>query len=187
MVRSVRLRDPYPSAPNPITGGFLEDMTAGARLPTVLAGAAAGVIGSIVQAGIGKSEELAFLPEREDSNIAPRLMDRLAGAVGEDLPTPAAWALGTAFHVGYGAVWGGLYALAREHRPIHPLFGGLAMGGIIYAITFPPWGGAVQTGTERPPKRRSWGMEVVAVSVALGFGVATAAVYERIRPDPAMR
>lgn len=162
------------------------DATEGDLLPALLAGAAAGVVGSIVQAAIGKSEELALLPEWEDSNIAPRLMDRLADGMGESLPTPAAWALGTAFHLGYGATWGGLYALARERLRPDPVVGGLAMGAVIYAITFPAWGGAVRTRTERQPRRRSWGMEVVAASVTLGFGLATAAAYERIRPGREM-
>lgn len=163
----------------------MEDSNGGGMLPALLAGAAAGLVGSVVQAAIGKSEELAFLPEREDSNIAPRLMARVAEAVGEDLSTRAAWALGTVFHLGYGAGWGALYALARERRPVDPLIGGLALGGVIYAVTFPRWGGAVQTRTERSWKRRSREMEVVAASITLGFGLATAAVYERIRPGPA--
>ena len=151
------------------------------------AGAAAGVVGSIAQAAIGKAGEIAFLPEREDSNFAPRLVDRLAERVGYD-PSPAAeWVMGTAFHVGYGAAWGALYALARERRRMDPWAGGAAMGALIYGITFPGWGGAVQTGTERPPRRRSWAMEVVAASVTLGFGIPTALAYERIRRAGAAR
>lgn len=159
----------------------MEDRESGFPWGAVLAGAAAGVVGSVVQAAIGKSEELAFLPEREDSDLAPRLMDRLAEHMGHELPTPAAWALGTAFHLGYGAWWGGLYALVREHRQIHPLAGGVALGSFIYLITFPKWGGAVQTDTERPPRNRSYGMEVVAASVTLGFAISTSMLYEQIR------
>lgn len=165
----------------------MEDGDDASVLRAVLAGAAAGVVGSIVQAAIGKTEEIAFLPEREDSNLAPRLVDRLARRVGYD-PSPAAeWALGTAFHLGYGATWGALYSLARERRPLDPWAGGAAMAAVIYGITFPRWGGAVQTGTERPPRRRSWGMEAVAASVTLGFGLSTALTYERIRPAGAVR
>lgn len=149
-----------------------------------MTGAAAGIVGSLVQVAVGKLEEMEFLPEREDSNFAPRLMDRLADHAGYELSKPAAWSLGTVFHLGYGAGWGALYALVREHRPIHPLTGGVAMGSFIYLITFPRWGGAVQTGTERPPGRRSFGLELLAASVTLGFGIATAMVYEQVRDRP---
>ena len=159
----------------------MEDGDDPSLLRTMLVGAAAGMVGSVVQAAIGKTEEIAFLPDGEDSNIAPRLMDRLGRRVGYD-PSPAAeWALGTMFHVGYGAAWGALYALARERHPIDPWVGGAVMGAVIYGITFPRWGGAVKTRTERPPRRRSWAMEVVAASVTLGFGLPTALTYERLR------
>lgn len=167
--------------------GILEDRNDDALLPVLIAGAAAGLAGSIVQAALGKAEELAFLPEWEDSNFAPRLMDRLAERTGHDLPTSAAWALGTVFHLGYGATWGALYAAARERRPVNPWIGGLALGGVIYAITFPRWGGAVHTDVERPPRRRSTAMGAVAASVTFGFGVSTALTYEAIRGAAAAR
>lgn len=182
MVRSVRLTQPIPQVRwAQLPGGGVDDAFDGSALRAVLAGAAAGVVGSVVQAAIGKCEEIAFLPEREDSNLAPRLVDRIAGRAGYDPPAAVEWALGTVFHLGYGATWGGLYALARERHPVDPWAGGAAMAGIIYGITFPRWGGAVQTGTERPPRRRSWGMEAVAASVTLGFGLSTALTYERLR------
>ena len=144
------------------------------RLLTALRGAAAGMVGSLVQAGVGASESALLLPEHEDANIAPRLMDRLARDLGEDLPLELEWLLGTLFHFGYGAAWGMLYALAEDELGIPPSWGGLAMGGVIYAITFPRWGGAVQTQVERPPEQRTDRMTFVAASVALTFGVTTA-------------
>ena len=58
------------------------------------------------------------------------------------------------------------------------------MGGIIYGITFPEWGLATKTETERPPRRRTARMELVAVAVAVGFGLVTARAYEALRPQP---
>lgn len=143
-------------------------------LPTLLRGSAAGVIGALVQAAVGASESALFLPEDEDANIAPRLMDRLARDLGEELPLAAEWVLGTLFHFGYGAGWGMLYALLDEELDVHPAVGGAAMGAIIYGITFPRWGGAVQTQVERPPEERTSRMTFVAASVALTFGLTTA-------------
>jgi hypothetical protein len=151
-------------------------------------GAAAGVLASVVQAAIGKTEEKLMLPPWEDSNIAPRLVDRVLRHAGVDDPSLATeWILGTGYHVAYGAAWGAAYAAVRERHPVRPLVGGALLGGLIYGITFPSWGGAVQTDTERPPARRSRGMELVAVSVTLGFGWATAFAYEYLRSSPTAR
>src|SRR5438094_700861 len=85
----------------------------------------------------------------------------------------------SAFHFGYATFWGAVYALAyRRWRP-HPLLGGAALGALIYAITFPHWGGAVLSGTEPPPHRRSWRQELVLVTAALTFGLGTALLYGR--------
>jgi hypothetical protein len=59
------------------------------------------------------------------------------------------------------------------------LVGGALLGGLIYAITFPHWGGAVLSGTERPPHRRSWRQELVLATAALSFGFVTALLYGR--------
>jgi hypothetical protein len=150
---------------------------------TAVRGGLAGAAGSVVQAAVGKSEDIAILPPRENANIAPRLMDRLFGTRGISLTTAESWTLGTIFHLGYGAGWGKLYALVRERRPTHPLLGGTILGTTIYLITFPRWGGAVLSGIERPPERRSRRMGFVAASVALSFGLATALFYEAIRDD----
>lgn len=153
-------------------------------LEIALRGAAAGLGAAVVQAAIGKTEERAFDLEHGNSHLAPRLMQRLAEKAGESLSDPARWALGTAFHLGYGAFWGGSYALVRERTGRAPAALGAGLGALIYGITFPRWGGAVQTGTENPPERRSTGEEVLLLSVALGFGLATAYLYEPLRPRP---
>lgn len=153
----------------------------GRVLPTLARGALAGVAATTVQTLVGKGEEMLLLPPREDADIAPRLVKRLGEAIGVEPSNPTKWALGTAFHFGYGAFWGMTYAALRERRPLHPVVGGALLGGLIYAVTFPRWGGAVQTGTERRPGRRSDGMEVVAASVCLSFGVVAAFANEALR------
>lgn len=159
-------------------------MTVKQPYSVLLRGASAGIGACTIQAIIGKAEEKMLLPPWEDSNIAPRLMQRLAEHAGESLSPVTKWMLGTAFHLGYGAFWGALYAAGRERRPVNPLLGGSLLGGLIYGITFPRWGGAVQTRTERPPGRRTERMTFVAASVTLAFGLATALLYEGIREKP---
>lgn len=149
---------------------------------TILAGAAAGVAASTVQGAIGKAEELLFLPEHEDVDWAPRLVGRLAEFAGVEVSEPTKWALGMGFHFGYGAFWGAAYSQVHRRYPVHPVVGGLAVGGFIYAITFPRWGGAVQTRTERPPRRRTRRKELVLASVTSSFGLTMALVYEALRP-----
>ncbi len=144
-------------------------------------GATAGVIASVVQAMVGKTQEKLFLPRWEDADMAPRLMARLAADMGTTLSAAERWTLGTAFHLGYGAAWGAAYALVQERFPVHPLIGGTLLGGFIYLITFPRWGGAVQTQAERPPEVRTRRMTFVAASVTLAFGFATAITYQALR------
>jgi hypothetical protein len=155
----------------------------GSTIRALLKGAVAGTIASVVQAGVGKTEDLLLLPPRESADIAPRLMARLAAMNGRTLSTADRWALGTVFHLGYGAGWGKLYAFVRERRPVHPAIGGMLLAGGIYAITFPRWGGAVWTDTERPPEERTRRMDFVAASVTLSFGLTTAYLYEALRDD----
>jgi len=150
-------------------------------LHPILRGATAGLVGTLVQTTVGATESALILPEHEDANIAPRLMDRIARRFGEDLPLELEWLLGTAFHFGYGITWGTLYALLEEKVEMHPVAGGAAMGALIYAITFPRWGGAIQTDVERPPEVRTRRMTFVAASVALSFGVATAYASHTLR------
>jgi hypothetical protein len=142
-------------------------------------GAVAGAAAAIPQAAVGKAEELALLPPWEDSNIAPRLVDRAEAKLTGRHPSEAGkWLLGTAFHFGYGAGWGMLYAAVTHRRGVPPLLGGALLGGLIYGITFPRWGGAVVTDVERAPGRRTRRMTFVASSVTLSFGLATAGIFE---------
>lgn len=147
----------------------------------VLRGSIAGISGSLVHAAIGAAESALILPDHEDANIAPRLMDRLARDLGKEMPIEAEWALGTFFHFGYGAAWGILYSLIDEEFEVHPALGGAALAALIYAITFPRWGGAVQTQVERPPQVRTRRMSLVAASVTISFGLTTAYVSHALK------
>lgn len=155
------------------------------RWRSVATGVAAGLIGSTGQAALGKTLEKLILPHHEDADIAPRMMKAIGKRIGKKPSPTEKWAAGTLFHYAYGAGWGAGYALVRERlMMLDPLFGGSVMGGIIYGITFPRWGLATLTGTERPPHRRTARMEAVALSVAVGFGLIAACSYEALRSHP---
>lgn len=148
---------------------------------TVLRGALAGCVASTIQAAIGKTEEKLLLPPHEDADIAPRLVKALARQAGTDVSPAQKWVLGTLFHYAYGAGWGAAYALGRELSGTTPARGGGLMGGLIYGLTFPPGGLGEKTRAERPRERRTRRMELVALSVSAGFGLAAALCYEAVR------
>lgn len=150
----------------------------------LLKGAGAGIAATLVQTAVGKTYDALLLPPGEDSHLAPRLVDRLGRAVGADPSEPEEWALGTAFHFGYGCFWGAGYAAVRERTSIGPWLGGALLGGLIYSITFPRWGGGVRTRTVRPPERRTDRMTAFGATVTAVFGMTTALTYEALRtPD----
>lgn len=145
-------------------------------------GALAGAVGAAVQALVGKLEERAFLPHDGDADLAPRLAERLAERAGYDLSEAGKWVLGTGFHYGYGAAWGMTYAAADRRLPLHPVIGGSLLGGFIYAITFPRWGGAVQLDVVEEPRRREPAMTAFGWSAALAFGLTTSLANAAMRP-----
>lgn len=149
-------------------------------------GIEAALAASVPQVLVAKAEEKLFLPAHETADIGPRFIEELAHRLEQELPEDSKWLAASAFHFGYATFWGSLYALLYERRPVRPFLGGLALGGFIWLITFPPWGGAVLSGSERPPGQRSLRMEIVMGSAAFTFGLGTALLYGR-GPDASRR
>jgi hypothetical protein len=149
-------------------------------LESLRLGMEAALIAGVPQVLLPKLLEKFLLPSGDSADIGPRFIERLAELVRRPLPEDLRWLAASAFHFGYAAFWGALYALASERRPVHPALGGTAPAGLIYFITFPPWGGgAVRTGTEQPPARRSGRRELVLATAPLVFGLLTALIYGR--------
>ena len=159
-----------------------------ARLGQAVArGIAAGLIAGIPQVVLTQVETAVFGLPRDQADIGPRFVRQLARrALGESLSEPTHWLLATAFHFGYAAQWGALYALLHEYRPTPPLVGGPLLAAVIYALAFSPWGAATQTGTERPPERRSNRETLLHWTAALSFSLTTAYVYRWLRPRSAV-
>lgn len=120
---------------------------------------------------------LGFSPG--SANLGPRLIERLGKLTSRRPSEEIRWLGSASFHFIYSAGWGALYALAYQHRPVHPVVGGLLLSGTIYALTFPGWGFATWTRTERPPRRRSWRRELLLIAPPLIFGLGTALLYGR--------
>jgi hypothetical protein len=59
--------------------------------------------------------------------------------------------------------------------------GGPMLASLIYTLAFSPWGAATQTGTERPPERRSNRETLLHWTAALSFSLTTAYVYRWLR------
>ncbi len=123
----------------------------------------------------------------EDADIGPRFVERvLRRFTRRRVREDTKWIGASAFHFGYAIFWGACYALAYHRWRPHPLVGGGVLAAIIYAITFPRWGGAVVTGSEPAPGRRSWRHALVLATAALTYGLGTALLYgrpaERRRP-----
>jgi hypothetical protein len=159
-----------------------------ARLRQNLArGIAAGLIAGVPQVLLTQVESTAFGLPREQADIGPRFVRRLAQrGLGTSLSEPTHWLLATLFHFGYAAQWGALYALLHETRPTPPLVGGPLLAALIYALAFSPWGAATQTGTERPPERRSNRETLLHWTAALSFSLTTAYAYRWLRRRSAL-
>jgi hypothetical protein len=148
-------------------------------LESIRLGIEAAMLASVPQVLLPKLEEKLLLPPGETADLGPRFIETLARHGRRPLPEDVKWLAASSFHFGYAAFWGTLYALASRRQRLHPVLGGTALAALIYLITFTPWGGAVQTGTEPPPNRRSWRRELVVMTAPLVFGLGTALLYGR--------
>src|SRR3954468_21730260 len=148
----------------------------------VARGVAARLSAGVPQVAVTQAETALFGLPREQADIGPRFVRQLAQRVnGESLSEPTHWLLATLFHFGYAAQWGALFAVLHEQRPTPPLVGGPLLAALIYALAFSPWGAATQTGTERPPERRSNRETLLHWTAALTFSMTTAYVYRWLR------
>lgn len=143
-------------------------------------GIEAALIAGIPQVLLPKLEERLFLRDGDESaDLGPRLIEALARRASRPVPEDIKWLAASAFHFGYSAAWGTLYAILYERRPVHPLIGGTALAAVIHLITFPAWGLAVLSGAEDRPADRSWRVEAMLATAPLVFGLCTAVLYGR--------
>ncbi len=139
-------------------------------------GIEAAFVAGVPQVLVPKIEERLLLPQGA-ADLGPHLIEALAERANKNLPEDIKWLSASAFHFGYSAMWGTLYALARERWKVRPWLGGLGLAALIHLVTFPAWGAAVQLGSEPPPRHRSWRAEIVYLTAPLVFGLGTALLY----------
>lgn len=143
-----------------------------------VSGAAIGVAGSGVQALVGYAIDRFFLPRGEDNNIAPRFVRRVFGMMGKRRNDTRDWALGTVFHLGYGAVWGAALNVARAGTRAPASALAVPLGAALYALAFSRFGVGTLTGTEDHPKRRPERKQASLVAVDLAYTVPTAIMVD---------
>ena len=146
----------------------------------VLRGVGAGLAAGIPQVLATQAQARVLGLPAEHADIGPRFVQRVAERLGQSPSGPQRWALAAAFHFGYAAWWGALYAWAQRWRPAQPHVGGPLLAALIYALAFSPWGGATQTATERPTHQRTLRETVLHWTAALSFGLATAYLFARL-------
>jgi hypothetical protein len=144
-------------------------------------GVIAGLVAGIPQVVLTQLEAWLLPGPREYADIGPRFVHRLSERTDADLEHTHHWLLAGAFHFGYAAFWGTLYAMLQRWRPAQPHVGGPLLAALIYALAFSPWGAATQTGTEHPVESRPARQTMLHWTAALSFGVCLAYLYDRLQ------
>lgn len=148
---------------------------------SVARGSALGIFAGIVQVLASQVVGLATR-RRERTDVAPRLVQRIAERLGHSPGWPVRWSLAFVFHFGYAAFWGVLYTLVRASRggARPPWWAvGTVLGGIIYTLAFSRVGGGTLLGSERHPARREDRERVIQVTSAFSFALVVAYVEQR--------
>jgi hypothetical protein len=146
-------------------------------------GVVAGLVAGIPQVVLTQIEAwLMPTTARHAADIGPRFVQRLDNALETDLEREHHWLLAGAFHFGYAAWWGSMYAVLQRWRPAQPHVGGPLLASVIYWLAFSPWGAATQTGTEQPVERRPTRETLLHWTAALSFSLCLAYLYELSAP-----
>ena len=150
----------------------------------ILTGAFAGILAGVPQVLLTQLEAwLLPTASRESADIGPRFVQRLSRQLNADLEREHHWLLAGAFHFGYAAWWGGLYAVLQRLRRAQPHVGGPLLASLIYLVAFSPWGAATQTGTAEPVEHRPSREPLLHWTAALSFSLSLAYLYDRLVPD----
>ncbi len=147
---------------------------------SLLTGLITGLVAGIPQVVLTQIEAWLLPMPRSYADIGPRFVARLGEHADLDLEREHHWLLSAAFHFGYAAWWGILYATLQRWRPAQPHIGGPLMAALIYTLAFSPWGAATQTGTERPVQHRPTRETLLHWTAALSFSLTLAYLYDRL-------
>ena len=155
--------------------------------PQVSSGICAGLIASVPQVlATQAAQRLLGLPPGK-ADIGPRFVYRLTERLDMPASSPAHWLLAGVFHFACATGWGALYGAVQQRRPVSPVIGGPALGGLIYGLAFSRAGAATQAGSESHPERRPGREFAMHWTPALTFGMLTAFGYEWLHRRAATR
>ncbi len=151
---------------------------------SLLKGVVAGLLAGIPQVLLTQLGAWLLPGSRAYADIGPRFVQRVSEHLDADLEREQHWLLAGAFHFGYAAWWGAVYALLQRWRPAQPHVGGPLLAALIYTLAFSPWGVATQTGTEHPVERRPARHTLLQWTAALSFSLSLAYLYDRMQHTP---
>lgn len=149
-------------------------------LDDAVRGAVAGVVGGMAMTAMMKGVAPHVLPaDMRPEKIAPKKFVEWAEAEAghpEALTEGQEKAAAMAAHLGYSALMGALFGLARRRADAAPIpLAGAAFGLAVWAVSFEGWMpalGIMQRTTEKPLKQ--WPAPLMGHVV---YGTATAAAY----------
>ena len=147
-------------------------------------GVGAGLLAGIPQVLVTQAEARLIGVPRERADIGPRFVYRVSEQVDADVSKAGHWWVAGAFHFGYAAFWGLVYALLQRWRPAQPHVGGPLLAALIYTAAFSPWGAATSMGAERPVEERPTRETLLHWSAALSFSLSLAYVFARLEGSP---
>jgi hypothetical protein len=149
----------------------------------LLTGIATGLVAGVPQVVLTQIEAWLMPVSRENADIGPRFVRKLSKHLDADLQHEHHWLLAGAFHFGYAAFWGALYAGLQRWRPAQPHVGGPLLASLIYTLAFSPWGVATQTGAERDVNERPTTETLLHWTAALSFSLTLAYLYDRLQDN----
>lgn len=140
-------------------------------LRNVIKGALAGFIATVPMS-ISMLVGWRLLPWQEKYHLPPRLItEKIAERIGIEDRIPEAGLIGltTLSHFGYGAVFGGAYALFDDRIPVHSSLKGALAGMALWAGSYLGWLPAmgILTPATRHPLRRN--LLMIAAHVIWGL------------------
>ncbi|HEX9107514.1 MAG TPA: hypothetical protein VF832_09810 [Longimicrobiales bacterium] len=150
-------------------------------LQAVRVGAETGICAATIQACVGEAIDGKLLPEGRLADRAVGLLEAALDEPREQKPTPPIFLSAAAFHFGYGAGWGALYALARERLRVPALAAAALQAAAIYTLAFSRVSAGVRLGSEPHPSRRRPGELAFQLVMAGTFALSNAALYEAVR------
>jgi uncharacterized membrane protein YagU involved in acid resistance len=152
---------------------------------SAIAGAAAGLVGTVVMTGMMKPGAARLLPRSmQPREFLPQKVIQWAEAVAgvsEQVSEREETALIWPAHLGYGTAMGAFYGMLRPRFDTLPApLAGAAYGLVVWALGYQGWMpalGVQPATTEKPPEK--W---PVPIGSHLVYGVALAITYQKFRP-----